>query len=320
MDELRDLYRARRDTMLEALAEHLPAEATWTRPQGGLFVWATLPDYLDTTDLLALALSHNVAFVPGRAAFLDGRGGSSLRLNFSGSSEDDIREGIRRIGEIVREQVELYGALTGHPPATPPPPTAPGAGPGLADVLALPRRREPAASATRDERRAARRGAAGRTLAGAPGLARLRRARRGRAGASRPRRDAIDIGHDLVARLQRAALPTSCSSRCTAATARTARSRSCSRCSACATPARGPRAARGPGTRCSAKELLREAGVPTPDALVFSETRRQGARRGGRPRRRRGAAGLPGRRQAGLPGQRARGSASRRRRPTCRAR
>ncbi len=108
-----DIYRLRRDVMLDALAEHFPREATWTHPQGGLFIWATLPDYIDTTDLLARALEENVAFVPGRAAYLDGRGGSELRLNFSGVGEDDIREGIRRIGEVVREQVALYGTLTG---------------------------------------------------------------------------------------------------------------------------------------------------------------------------------------------------------------
>ena len=59
------------------------------------------------------ALEEHVAFVPGRAAFVDGRGGSSMRLNFSGADEDEIREGVRRIGEIVREQVALYGTLTG---------------------------------------------------------------------------------------------------------------------------------------------------------------------------------------------------------------
>ncbi|MDP9293152.1 MAG: PLP-dependent aminotransferase family protein [Actinomycetota bacterium] len=116
-----ELYRRRRDAMLDALAEHFPAEATWTRPQGGLFIWATLPDYIDTTDLLARALRENVAFVPGRAAYLDGRGGSSMRLNFSGVGEDDIREGIRRIGRVVREQVALYGTLTGAEPAAPSP-------------------------------------------------------------------------------------------------------------------------------------------------------------------------------------------------------
>jgi 2-aminoadipate transaminase len=134
-----DVYRARRDVMFEALAEHLPAEATWTRPEGGLFVWVTLPDGLDTTDLLAKALGRNVAFVPGRAAYLDGRGGSSLRLNFSGVGEDDIREGVRRIGLVVREQLDLLDRLMGNPrPATAP--EAPAPDPGLADVLELPRR------------------------------------------------------------------------------------------------------------------------------------------------------------------------------------
>jgi 2-aminoadipate transaminase len=108
-----EIYRRRRDVMLDSLAEHFPREAEWTHPEGGLFIWATLPDYIDTTDLLARALRENVAFVPGRAAFVDGRGGSSMRLNFSGVGEDDIREGIRRIGEVVREQVGLYGTLTG---------------------------------------------------------------------------------------------------------------------------------------------------------------------------------------------------------------
>jgi 2-aminoadipate transaminase len=111
-----EIYRLRRDVMLDALAEHFPREASWTHPQGGLFIWATLPDYIDTTDLLARALREQVAFVPGRAAYLDGRGGSEMRLNFSGVSEDAIREGVRRIGEVVREQVALYGTLTGAEP------------------------------------------------------------------------------------------------------------------------------------------------------------------------------------------------------------
>jgi 2-aminoadipate transaminase len=116
---LTDLYRRRRDTMLDALAEHFPREATWTHPEGGLFIWATLPDYIDTTDLLARALREHVAFVPGRAAYLDGRGGASMRLNFSGVGDDDIREGVRRIGKVVSEQLGLYSTLTGA--ATPEP-------------------------------------------------------------------------------------------------------------------------------------------------------------------------------------------------------
>jgi 2-aminoadipate transaminase len=114
-----ELYRGRRDTMLAALAEHLPREASWTRPQGGLFVWATLPEWIDTTDLLARALGRDVAFVPGRAAYLDGRGGSEMRLNFSAVSDAEIEEGVRRIGAVVRDQIGLYGALTGQAPAPP---------------------------------------------------------------------------------------------------------------------------------------------------------------------------------------------------------
>ncbi len=111
-----EIYRRRRDVMLDSLAEHFPREAEWTHPQGGLFIWATMPDYIDTTDLLARALQEHVAFVPGRAAYVDGRGGSSMRLNFSGVGADEIREGIRRIGEVVREQVSMYSTLTGARP------------------------------------------------------------------------------------------------------------------------------------------------------------------------------------------------------------
>jgi 2-aminoadipate transaminase len=125
VDSLNEIHRARRDAMLDALAEFFPPQAEWTRPGGGLFVWVTLPDFIDTTDLLARALRDNVAFVPGEGAYLDGRGRNSMRLNFSGSDEDTIREGVRRIGEVVAEQVALYGTLTGEEsPAAPKRPAA----------------------------------------------------------------------------------------------------------------------------------------------------------------------------------------------------
>ena len=121
IDDLVELYRGRRDVMIEALREHFPAQATWTEPEGGLFLWATLPSYIDTSDLLAKALRADVAFVPGQAAFVDERGRNSMRLNFSGVGDDEIREGIRRIGKVIAEQVELYGALTGEEPPSPQP-------------------------------------------------------------------------------------------------------------------------------------------------------------------------------------------------------
>jgi len=114
IDDLVEIYRERRDVMVAALREHFPAEATWTEPEGGLFIWATLPGYIDTGDLLAKALRADVAFVPGQAAYVDGRGRHSMRLNFSGVSAEEIREGVRRIGEVIDEQVELYGTLTGE--------------------------------------------------------------------------------------------------------------------------------------------------------------------------------------------------------------
>ena len=99
--------------MVEALREHFPAQASWTEPQGGLFIWATLPEYIDTSDLLAKALREDVAFVPGQAAFVDeSRGRNSMRLNFSGVGEEEIREGVRRIGKAIAEQVDFYHALT----------------------------------------------------------------------------------------------------------------------------------------------------------------------------------------------------------------
>ena len=137
IDNLVGIYRSRRDAMLEALERYFPEQAEWTEPGGGLFVWATLPDYIDTGDLLAKALREDVAFVPGSAAYVDGRGSSSMRLNFSGSNEAEISEGIRRIGKVVWEQVALYETITGEHRVAPPhePDTE------EADVLPL-RRRE----------------------------------------------------------------------------------------------------------------------------------------------------------------------------------
>ena len=112
VQDLCGVYRQRRDAMLDALAEFFPREAVWTQPGGGLFIWATLPDFIDTGDLLAKALrEERVAFVPGSAAYVDGRGGSSMRLNFSGADVNGIVEGVRRIGKVVDEQLALFSTF-----------------------------------------------------------------------------------------------------------------------------------------------------------------------------------------------------------------
>jgi 2-aminoadipate transaminase len=138
LGELKGLYRHRRDVMLETLEEHFGGKASWTTPQGGLFIWVTLPEHIDTTGLLAQC--EDVAFVPGRSAYMDGRrGASSMRLNFAGLPEEEIREGVRRIGENMGGETGLLSTLTGSP-SQPARKQAP-APPELADVVELPRRR-----------------------------------------------------------------------------------------------------------------------------------------------------------------------------------
>ncbi len=98
---IRETYRLRRDAMLEALSTFFPADATWTRPQGGLFLWVTLPEGMDTSKLLAEAVEQRVAFVPGAAFYPCGGGENTLRLNFSNASPEKIREGIARLGQVL---------------------------------------------------------------------------------------------------------------------------------------------------------------------------------------------------------------------------
>ncbi|WP_377193157.1 aminotransferase-like domain-containing protein [Ruegeria meonggei] len=100
---LRRVYGARRDAMLDALATYMPDGVEWTKPEGGMFIWVTLPKGTDGADLLARALdSVKVAFVPGQAFFPDGSGVDTIRLSFSNSDEATIREGIRRLGDVLR--------------------------------------------------------------------------------------------------------------------------------------------------------------------------------------------------------------------------
>ena len=153
LERLKTLYRGRRDTMLAALEEHFAGKASWTRPQGGLFIWATLDGAVDTTDLLAD--SEGVAFVPGRAAYMDGRSGSSsMRLNFAGVPDEEIREAVRRIGRAMSGQAGLFGILTGSPPAAAPeePVDAGETGARLADVFELPRRAQPGRAGEQGDR------------------------------------------------------------------------------------------------------------------------------------------------------------------------
>jgi hypothetical protein len=102
VEKIKTAYRARRDRMLGALAEHMPAGVTWTRPEGGMFIWLELPKSVNCADLLAQSLkSERVAFVPGHAFFADGTGTNTMRLSFSRTDEASIDEGIARLGRLI---------------------------------------------------------------------------------------------------------------------------------------------------------------------------------------------------------------------------
>jgi len=103
VETIRAAYRARRDAMLEALAHHMPEGVHWTRPEGGMFIWLTLPRGMDGADLLARAIEeHDLAFVPGRAFHADGSGENTLRLSFSCADGATIEEGMNRLGTLLR--------------------------------------------------------------------------------------------------------------------------------------------------------------------------------------------------------------------------
>jgi 2-aminoadipate transaminase len=107
--KIRAVYRERRDAMLAALEEHWPEGSSWTRPHGGLFLWARVPEGLNTAELLPKAVEKKVAYVPGMAFYPGEKGGyDAMRLNFSNAGVADIRDGIRRLGEVFK--AELAGA------------------------------------------------------------------------------------------------------------------------------------------------------------------------------------------------------------------
>lgn len=112
--ELIQRYRRKRDIMLASLLEYFPKETSWTKPDGGFFIWVKLPSYLDTTEMLAEAIAQKVAYVPGKAFFADGSGANFMRLCFSYPKEDEIKEGIKRLAEVISDQMALYQSLTKH--------------------------------------------------------------------------------------------------------------------------------------------------------------------------------------------------------------
>ncbi len=104
-------YAMRRDAMLAALEEHFPAEATWTHPEGGFFVWAELPAFLDTQAMLPEAVERGVTFVPGNGFYPDDTGRNCMRLAFCYAEPERIEEGIARLAEVLEDRLDLYRAF-----------------------------------------------------------------------------------------------------------------------------------------------------------------------------------------------------------------
>ena len=102
---INDVYRERRDVMMEALEEHMPDGVRWTHPLGGLFLWATLPEYMNSDEMFAEAVAKKVAFVPGGSFHANGGGKNTMRLNFSYEKPEKINEGIGRLAMVVKKHL-----------------------------------------------------------------------------------------------------------------------------------------------------------------------------------------------------------------------
>ena len=105
-----DLYKSRRDAMLESLDEYFPAAAKWTKPGGGFYVWVTLPPEIDTTALMPKAIVAKVAYVPGTAFYADGFGSWSLRLSYCYPTPERIRDGVKALGGVIKTEMSRRGS------------------------------------------------------------------------------------------------------------------------------------------------------------------------------------------------------------------
>jgi len=100
-----EMYKRKRDLMLDALEKYFPEGCKWTHPHGGMFLWATLPEHIDTKDMFKDAIKEKVAYVHGRAFYVDGGGSNAMRLNFSNPSDEEIAEGIKRLGKVIEKKL-----------------------------------------------------------------------------------------------------------------------------------------------------------------------------------------------------------------------
>ena len=102
LEVIRKMYRKQRDCMVSMIQKYFPSNVKYTKPEGGMFLWVTLPEGMSSMELFEVAIDENVAFVPGEAFYVDNPELNTLRLNFSNSDENKIEEGIKRLGNAIK--------------------------------------------------------------------------------------------------------------------------------------------------------------------------------------------------------------------------
>jgi 2-aminoadipate transaminase len=108
LEVIKKLYRGKRDIMLKSMKGRFPEGVKWTQPDGGLFCWVTVPDYINTLTMFDKAIANNVAYVPGNAFYThEGGGLNSMRLNFTHPTDEMIDVGIMRLGEVIEREMKV---------------------------------------------------------------------------------------------------------------------------------------------------------------------------------------------------------------------
>jgi 2-aminoadipate transaminase len=102
---IRQLYGIKLEVMLKALREHMPKGVRWSKPQGGLFLWVTLPKHMSANELFKKAIENKVAYVVGSAFHCNDKGQNTMRINFSYSTEEQIEEGVRRLAKMIKQNM-----------------------------------------------------------------------------------------------------------------------------------------------------------------------------------------------------------------------
>ncbi len=119
IEVIKALYKKKRDIMLASLEKYFPEGTTWTKPLGGMFLWVTLPEYIDTGQMVERAIENKVAYVIGSAFHADRNGINTMRLNFTYSSDEFIEEGIKRLADTIKAEIEAHEKRTRESPYKP---------------------------------------------------------------------------------------------------------------------------------------------------------------------------------------------------------